>query len=198
MASRSRSQTPKGALARARILRAAEPLFATHGWSGASMRDVAKAAGLPLATVVYHFAQKERLYGAILGAIADQLLAAVRRELRGQEPASRVTRALVRWALRHPGRVRLLLRELLDNPARVSRARSLPLAPVLTSLAAIAGGRGDRTLAPELAVLHVFGALSYVIAARPTLRRIFGARERELFASYEDDAVAFASRALRS
>ena len=191
-----RSRTPKGALARARILRAAEPLFAAHGWSGASMRDVAAAAGVPLATVVYHFARKESLYGAILGAIADQLLAAVRRELRAPNPVGRVTRAVVKWSLRHPGRVRLLLRELLDNPARVSRARSLPLAPVLTSLAAALRERGHPR--PELAVLHVFGGLSYVVAARPTLHRIFGAREREIFAAYEEQAVAFASAAFET
>ncbi|MBX3212606.1 MAG: helix-turn-helix transcriptional regulator [Labilithrix sp.] len=199
----TRSHTPKGQLARARILRAAEPLFAARGFHGASMRDVADAASLPLATVVYHFARKEALYAAVLGAIADELLAALARAqaehatARGAAARSGggAVRGLIRWSLRRPERVRLLVRELLDNPARVSRAGSLPLAPVLTTLADEARAAGHPQ--PELAVLHVVGAVSYVVTARPTVRRIVGAeRERAMMASYEADAETFARRAL--
>jgi AcrR family transcriptional regulator len=184
-----RSHTPKGQLSRARILRAAEPLLAARGFHGTSMRDVADAAGVPLASVVYHFARKEKLYAAVLGDIADELLSAI------GEPGdlAAAARALVRWSVRHPGRVRLLTRELLDNPARVSRARSLPLAPVLTTLAEAVGRAGHPY--PEIAVMHVFGAVSYVVAAHPTVRRIVGPdRDRELVEKYEDEAVAFACR----
>ena len=68
-----RSHTPKGTRARDRIVRAAEKLFAGAGVRGASMRDVAEATGLPLASVVYHFAKKEQLYGAVLDAIGAEL-----------------------------------------------------------------------------------------------------------------------------
>ncbi|MBX3223336.1 MAG: TetR/AcrR family transcriptional regulator [Labilithrix sp.] len=193
----SRSHTPKGQVARERILRAAEPLIAARGFHGTSMRDVAEACGLPLATVVYHFARKEALYGAVLGGIAEQLLGAL--SPGGPSGATStldaMLRGLVRWSLRHPGRVRLLVRELLDNPARVSHAASLPLAPVLTTLAEEVRAAGHPQA--ELAVLHVVGAVSYVVTARPTVRRIVGAeRDREMMATYEDEAVAFARRAI--
>jgi AcrR family transcriptional regulator len=181
----ARSHTPKGQLSRARILRAAEPLLSARGFHGTSMRDVAEAAGVPLASVVYHFPRKERLHAAMLGEIAAQILGALRRA----GPAGAV-RALVRWSLKNPGRVRLVVRELLDNPSRVAKARSFPLAPVLHTLAAAAPHPH-----PELAVLHVIGAISYVVLARPTVRAIVGPeRDRELWASYEEHAIEFARR----
>ena len=69
-----RSHTPKGQRARAQILAVAEELLVERGFHGTSVRDIATAAKLPLATVVYHFARKEQLYAAVLQAIADDLM----------------------------------------------------------------------------------------------------------------------------
>jgi AcrR family transcriptional regulator len=203
----NRSLTAKGRRARARILLAAEPLFATRGFHGASMRDVAAAAGFPLATVVYHFAKKQQLYAAVLAAIGGDLEVAIDTAVRGGDPRARVrgfAAALVGWMLRYPQRVRLLLRELLDNPVRVARASHLPLAAFLVRAAEVVGeARAAGVLdleVPELAVLHVVGGISYVIAARPTLERIgrrtAGRGIPRHAARYERDAVAFACRVL--
>lgn len=189
-----RSHTPKGQVARERILRCAEKLFAARGFHGTSMRDVAKEARFPLATVIYHFARKERLYAAVLGAIAAQLEVAMGRAL---EAEGAVATALVRWALAEPDRVALVMRELLDNPARVSRAAQLPLAGFLRTLAAFAAARGTKQ--PEIAVLHAVGAISYVVVSRPTVRRILGTtREARIARSYEKEAVALVRRTLGS
>ncbi len=199
-----RSHTPKGTRARTSILDAAEHLLVLRGFHGTSMRDIAEAAGLPLASVVYHFARKEQLYGAVLEEISGELgvSLAVALEEDGRSWELRLdalARSLVAWTAESPGRVKLLLRELLDNPARVAKAERLPLAPVLLRLTEFAGG-GMRAGAfrrgvPETAVLHLVGAVSYVVAAGPTVRRIVGqARDRQLVKSYEREAVAFARR----
>jgi AcrR family transcriptional regulator len=178
-----KSHTPKGQLARANILSAAEALFVTDGFHGASMRDIAAGAELPLATIVYHFARKEQLYGALLQEIADELVAELER-------SGDFVETLVRWGQTRPGRVKLLLRELLDNPVRVKKAAQLPLGPFLERAATMTGGG-------ELGVLHVVGAISYVVAAWPTVERIVGAdRARKLQTGYEREAIAFARRAL--
>jgi len=199
-----RSHTPKGARARENILRAAEKLFAAGGFHGASMRDVAEAVGVPLASVVYHFAKKEQLYAAVLGEIGEQLVAQMTPVLDDEgrpwsERLDGIVRALVGWTDSHPGRVKLLLRELLDNPARVARASKLPLAPVLLRLSSfVEGGMkagAFRRVVPETSVLHLVGAVSYTVAARPTVRRIVGlARDRRITTSYEREAIAFARR----
>ncbi|MBS2023727.1 MAG: helix-turn-helix transcriptional regulator, partial [Deltaproteobacteria bacterium] len=120
-----RSLTTKGRLARQRILAAAEKLLATRGFHGTSLRDVAREAKIPLATAVYHFARKEQLYSAVLQSIGAQLVAALDEVAKVRGPEGRLelfARALINWTADEPERVRLLLRELLDNPGRVDQA----------------------------------------------------------------------------
>jgi len=211
----ARSHTPKGKKSREHILAAAERLFAARGFHGTSMRDVAEAAEVPVAGVVYHFGRKEALYAGVLSEIAEELEKELGLErLAESEPVhdgaevdasfyeSRLddaVQALVRWSDARPDRVRLLLRELVDNPSRVARAEKLPLAPVLTTMAAFvqAGSVAGvfHVESTEIAVLHIVGAVSYVVAARPTVRRILGAdHDKRAYAAYAKEAVTFARR----
>jgi AcrR family transcriptional regulator len=198
-----RSHTPKGTRARDKIVRVAEKLLAQSGFHGTSMRDVADAAGLPLASVVYHFAKKEQLYGAVLSGIGAELEAAltevIDRDRSHSERLDGLVRVLVAWCTESPGQVKLLLRELLDNESRLAKASRLPLAPVLLRMSEFvqAGTRSGafRVVVPETSVLHLVGAVSYYVAARPTVKRIVGvARERRMAESYEREAIAFARR----
>ena len=201
-----RSHTPKGRAARDKILRAAEKLLAARGFHGTSMRDVAEAAGVPLASAMYHFAKKEQLHGAVLETIAEELQARLDAALAGsvqyEEKLEALLRALLAWGEAKPARVKLLLRELLDNPTRVAQAWKLPLAPVLRLMTElIEDGVRRRILhvdgPAEVAVLHVVGAVSYFVAARPTVERILGEeRSRVIEETYARDALAFAKRAL--
>lgn len=51
---------------KAKILDAAEELFAFSGYDGASIRDIAKLAEVQLALVGYHFGPKEQLFEAVV------------------------------------------------------------------------------------------------------------------------------------
>lgn len=55
------------------ILKAATTAFLSKGYAGASMDDVAAAAGVSKQTVYKHFADKERLFTAIILATTDQV-----------------------------------------------------------------------------------------------------------------------------
>lgn len=73
---------PKGGKSeqtRERILDAAEQLFADRGYDGASIRDVAAAAGLQIHSVSYHFGPKEQLFDAVVARRAD-IMTGLRRE----------------------------------------------------------------------------------------------------------------------
>ena len=185
-----KSHTPKGQSTREHIVTAAERLFAQHGFHGTSTRDVAAAAHLPLASLVYHFARKEQLYAAVLEDIGGELVAEIDDvELDAFVPL------LVDWTVANPERLKLLVRELLDNPVRDATAGRLPLAPFLTRAVAIL--RAAEVPAPELAVLHLVGGISYVAAAWPTVTRIIGVpRARQLATGYREEAIAFAMRVL--
>jgi TetR/AcrR family transcriptional regulator len=207
-----RSHTPKGQRAQERILVAAERLFASRGFHGTSLRDVAAAARLPLATAVYHFPRKEKLYGAVLEAIANELVAELEVAFEdgawGEDVDAWNDRLfayaaeLVGWITMNPECVRLLMRELLDNPMRVAKAAKLPLAPFLEKscvLVARAAEAGAIVLSasPEMLILHVVGAIGYYVVAQPTLERIVGeARARKLERAYENVAIVFACQML--
>src|ERR1700688_485608 len=51
------------------ILAAAEQVFSNHGFEGATMTQLAAAAGLPRANLHYYFGTKEGLYRAVLEGI---------------------------------------------------------------------------------------------------------------------------------
>ncbi|HYU17204.1 MAG TPA: TetR/AcrR family transcriptional regulator [Chloroflexota bacterium] len=61
---------------RKRILDAAEPAFAEHGFAGTSLRALTRQARVNLAAIHYHFGSKE----ALLRAVLDRIVAPVNRE----------------------------------------------------------------------------------------------------------------------
>lgn len=63
---RRRRPTAKGAASRAAILGAAAPIFAEHGYRGASLASVAQSAGLTQPGLLHHFPSKEHLLLALL------------------------------------------------------------------------------------------------------------------------------------
>ena len=82
--------TAKSERTKERILRAAERLFAEHGYDGVSMRGLAAAAGVQLALLSYYFRGKEGLYRAVfqrrIDPISDQRRAALRHVMEQTKP----------------------------------------------------------------------------------------------------------------
>jgi AcrR family transcriptional regulator len=65
-ASATAERSPQGQAQRARILAAATELIAVHGVRGMTMRQLAAACGLNIATLYHYFASKTDLIGAIV------------------------------------------------------------------------------------------------------------------------------------
>ena len=84
----------------ARILDSAEAVFAQHGFSGASMRAIARGAEVNQALVSYHFENKEGLFRSVVSRRADivtaQRLERLHRHIEsGELTSDGVLRALV-------------------------------------------------------------------------------------------------------
>jgi AcrR family transcriptional regulator len=114
--------------ARERILIAATPIFAEKGFDGATVREICAAAGVNLASVNYHFGDKQRLYvEAIKSAIRRRhqqvLMPAWEDETLPQQKLRDFVRTMLTRMLGTdsvPVESRLVLREIL-KPSQACR-----------------------------------------------------------------------------
>lgn len=63
----------RGDRAKACLLKAALPIFAELGPEGATVRDIAAAAGQNIAAIAYHFGGKKQLYHAVIEGLVREL-----------------------------------------------------------------------------------------------------------------------------
>lgn len=187
--------TAKGERARQQILDVAERLFAARGVHGTSVRDVAGELGIPTASLLHHFPRKERLYGAVLRRIAEQLAVVLDRSTAGDDDhvtkARRLTRRFWRWSQDKPDHCVLLLRDMLDRGADIEHASDLPLAPVIGRFAAfVREGQAAgvfRPVDPVMFVIHLAGSVSYFGVSLPVLSRLLDRASHTLVRDYRKD-----------
>lgn len=117
MAERRRAD---GERTRERVLEAALPLFAEHGYAGTSIRRIAQAADVNVATLAYHFTDKEGLYSEVVQRLHSDLAARWPTDLEGSAPREMVDRLVqTAWefCLEHRVHISLLMRHVLDRGA---------------------------------------------------------------------------------
>src|SRR5512144_1429800 len=105
---------------KARILAAAEQVFATKGFAGASTREIAAKANVNISSLHYHWESKETLYFAVFQNIYDRILDLIRTALpTGKQPAVNVIDAamsrLFDFFADHPNVPKLMVRRLLES-----------------------------------------------------------------------------------
>jgi AcrR family transcriptional regulator len=97
------------------LLRAGRDLFSRHGYDGASVRALSKAAGSNLGAITYHFGSKRALYSRVVADILDPLAEAVLAAAATAGPpldrAVAVERAFFAYFANHPEAPRLMLQE---------------------------------------------------------------------------------------
>ena len=77
MKDNSRTQAERSATTKDALLRAARPLFATHGFGAVSAESIAKAAGVTRGAMYHQFADKTEVYAAVLEQIEDEVMARI-------------------------------------------------------------------------------------------------------------------------
>lgn len=141
---------PRQEITRQKLLAAAAEVFAEKGFNGATTRDIASCAGVNIASLHYHFRDKQGLYLALFGQFIDATLALhpLPPELFGPEPAERRLAIFVETALRRlltndrPQWVwRLFARELNDPSeafemlkTKLATPISLAIVPIVREL----------------------------------------------------------------
>jgi TetR/AcrR family transcriptional regulator len=107
----------------ARILAAAEQVFAETGFSGATTAMIAARARLPKANVHYYFGTKERLYRTVLKRILDAWLASgdgIRPEADPATAFAEYVAAKVEASRRQPYASKVFANEILHGAPQVA------------------------------------------------------------------------------
>src|SRR5262245_29814257 len=111
---------------RERLVEAALQVFASHGFDGATTREIARRAGVALAALPYHFTTKEALWKAAADRIFGQLGEAFGRRLAGLEGVDARTRLrlilrdFVRFQAAHPQLHRFMIQEGIARTPRLA------------------------------------------------------------------------------
>jgi TetR/AcrR family transcriptional regulator len=102
---------------RAGIIEAAREAFSTMGFEGASLRNVAKEAGVPHQLATYYFKTKEELWMAVLDELAIGFFERLGKRIRGLDGVDAATklrlvvREFVEYSAEHPQLHRLMTME---------------------------------------------------------------------------------------
>ncbi|MBL4845750.1 MAG: TetR/AcrR family transcriptional regulator [Planctomycetes bacterium] len=170
---------------RARILQAATTCFSASGSSGASTRQIAKAAGVSLATLHHHFQGKEGLYSACVdamyeefGGIRAELMAAV-----GETPGARIRDAVRRsflFACAHREAIRLTTIDAIERGQTEAKTRVDLLLPAIEEgAAALAAFSGRDEVGLRLALRSVsYLVVRYALTDASELALILGLEEQ--------------------
>ncbi|MBA2505525.1 MAG: TetR/AcrR family transcriptional regulator [Thermoleophilaceae bacterium] len=113
---------------RARIEEAAEEVFATHGYQGASLGLIAASAGISKPVIYDHFGSKRELHLALLEKTRDALLAFQAEQVSGETFEERIRsmlNAYFDYVERHPYAARMLFRETTGDPEVVAAHRAV-------------------------------------------------------------------------
>lgn len=100
------------------IMRAAEVEFATYGFKGASMNDIAQRAGLPKANIHYYFKNKLGLYIAVLSDIIAMWDSSLNTITADDDPKAVLTDYIarkVRFSMENPLASRIFSAELVSG-----------------------------------------------------------------------------------
>jgi AcrR family transcriptional regulator len=174
---------------RDRLISAAIDSFGHRGFDGTSIRDIARAAGVNIAGIAYHFGGKDQLYAACLKHIAQSMRQGLGAKLAtGEKPrnpgeARRALKetlfAFTQFILGTPQMasfVRIVVREQLDpSPAfDILYGEFMePLHKRLCALWAIATQSKAESEATKIAVFSLLGqVLLFRIARAGALRRM--------------------------
>lgn len=104
------------------ILDAAEHVFAKHGYVGATMAEIASAAGCAKANLHYYYGTKEQLYRAVLDRTLTLWLAQTDSLLIERHPAEALAdyiRAKMRLSAERPDASRVFANEMLHGAEHI-------------------------------------------------------------------------------
>jgi AcrR family transcriptional regulator len=164
---------------RTRILRAAEEVFASKGYAGATTQQIARLAGVQKRMLFYYFPSKNDLYTHVL----DGFLAGIRdihmrfHERPGPAGLQQIVAGIIRFVAAHPDPVRILLREIMDDGPHLRRIVDRSVGPLFAD--GMAETRRNmsqgvfRVEDPMHTLVNIGGLTMFYLLILPLLRQVW-------------------------
>ena len=174
------------------ILAASEKIFAQHGFEGATMAQLAAAAGLPKANLHYYFGTKEKLYRAVLEGILGMWLEDATIWISPRRHPAEGLAGYVRAKMLHsrlrPHASRIFAGELLRGAPRIMHYLGLDLRRRVEELAPVIAGWSAAGLMDPIHPVH----LLFLIWAMTQTYADFEVQIRAVLGKVAVDDVEFA------
>lgn len=172
---------------RVRLLAAARPLFARHGYDGTSVRAITARARANLGAITYHFGSKEALYHAVLASLieplGDRIELAARSDGAPLEKVETIVRGFFEHIWHNPDMPALMLRELAAGGRPVPPPVAKTFGRALQALTGvIAAGQRDGSIRagdPMLLALSTVAQPIYLNLARRALTAVAGLNQED-------------------
>ena len=130
----ARPPKPSRVLKEHGILQEAESHFAQFGFEGASLENIAAAAGLSRHNLLYYFPSKEALYQRVLDDVLNQWLAGMDDLSHSNDPESALRQyiqAKLRYSREHPDGAKVFTKEVIAGAPRYGKAIAERVGPRL-------------------------------------------------------------------
>jgi TetR/AcrR family transcriptional regulator len=157
-----RAASGPGAIRRrnvAKILKAAESVFAKKGFAGASTAEIARKAGVPKPNLHYYFRTKQALYESVLDRILAIWIDAMDELHPGADPAEALSRYIARkleLSRRMPEPSRLWAMELLAGAPHIGPFLRGTVRELVAEKTRIVEDWIERGLIQPIAPVHLF------------------------------------------
>lgn len=161
----------------AKILTAAEAVFAEAGYNGASMQAIAERAGLPKANLHYYFGTKETLYRTLLSRILDMWVEAFDHIQSHRDPADALAdyiRDKMTWSRTRPLASKVFANEVVHGAQQIEGYLSEKLRRRVEEKAEVIRGWIAEGRMAEVDPRHLF----FVLWAATQTYADFGAQVR--------------------
>lgn len=174
------AQGTRASATRSKILEAAEHVFATRGFEGTRLADIADRAGLRRASMLYYFPDKQALYDAVLQQLLGALFARAASLFAQPLPlAARIEAMVDVWvdfAWERPAIAHILLREVADaapSPRPELRRYTEPFFQMVRASLSSPENKSSDPHSAIVGALHfvstVAGATVFFVAGMPAL-----------------------------
>lgn len=143
---------------RAAILEAALDVFSAQGFRGATLDQIAIAAGLSKPNLLYYFASKEAIHATLLTSLLDTWLDPLRAMDAAGEPIDEITAYVARkleMSRAYPRESRLFANEIVQGAPRIMEEITGPLKSLVDEKAAVIRGWAEAGKIADLDPHHL-------------------------------------------